>query len=64
MTDLAAIVPFVSLGTQEEVVVREWQAKVVERLCDAEALLDWLEAQGYTDLEFDIVENAFEVRWR
>jgi len=43
----------------------EWQLTTVSALCDAEDLLDCLEARGYEERELVVLGNsAFAVRWR
>lgn len=42
-----------------------WNERIVTALCDAEDLLDWLEARGHEDRELVILgAAAFAVRWR
>ena len=43
----------------------EWHLLTVSALCDAEDLLDCLEAQGYQDRELIVLGNSsFVIRWR
>ena len=43
----------------------DWSLTTVSALCDAEDLLDCLEAQGYTERELMVLGNStFAVRWR
>lgn len=42
-----------------------WKNTTVNRLCDAEDLLDCLEANGYAEREFEVRGDCkFQVRWR
>lgn len=43
----------------------DWQLTTVSALCDAEGLLDCLEAQGIQERELIVLGNStFAVRWR
>jgi hypothetical protein len=43
----------------------DWQIATLTKLSDAEDLLDYLEAQGYSSREFIVMGNSsFAVRWR
>jgi len=43
----------------------DWQLTTVDALCDAEALLDCLEARGFEERELVVLGNSsFAVRWR
>jgi hypothetical protein len=45
--------------------IGDWQLTTVDSLCDAEDLLDCLEAQGYPERELIVMGNScFAVRWR
>jgi hypothetical protein len=43
----------------------EWQTATLDRLCDVETLLDYLEAHAVSDREFHVLGNSsFCVRWK
>lgn len=43
----------------------DWQSATLDRLCDVEDLLDYLEANRVTDREFHALgDNTFCVRWK
>ncbi len=65
MTDTQTLPPLTieapSLGPQTKV----WQSRALGSLAEAEALLDWLAAHGFTERAFVILgPSEFVVKWR